>query len=228
MLKIKNWAKFQHFKDRRPPWIKLYRGILDDKKWFDLKGEDAKILVMLWLIASEDDGYLPDVGDLAFRLRKSEKEMESTIKRLNHWFELGDITEISPDFDGDTPETETEGETEKEKDTLVEVFEHYTKTFKKNSTYKLTPPRISLIKKALKRGHSKDDLLQAISKMSIDEWEGRVKFNDLRYALGESKGEDYVAKWASYEPKKPQPSKMSKTGILTKEDFKNESNVRDL
>ncbi len=27
--RIKNWDKFQHFKNRRPPWIKLHREILD-------------------------------------------------------------------------------------------------------------------------------------------------------------------------------------------------------
>ena len=27
---IKNWWKFQHYKDRRPSWIKLYEEILDD------------------------------------------------------------------------------------------------------------------------------------------------------------------------------------------------------
>ena len=29
-MRIKNWNRFQHFKDRKPPWIKLYRDILDD------------------------------------------------------------------------------------------------------------------------------------------------------------------------------------------------------
>jgi hypothetical protein len=29
-IRIKNWAQFQHFKDRKPPWVKLYRDLLDD------------------------------------------------------------------------------------------------------------------------------------------------------------------------------------------------------
>jgi hypothetical protein len=29
--RVKDWTKFQHFKDRRPPWIKLYRDILDNR-----------------------------------------------------------------------------------------------------------------------------------------------------------------------------------------------------
>ena len=57
-MRIKNWERFQHFKDRRPPWIKLYRELLDDPDWHDLAGDDAKFLVMLWLIASGDHGSL--------------------------------------------------------------------------------------------------------------------------------------------------------------------------
>jgi len=63
-MKIKNCSEFQHFKDRTPPWIKLYRYLLDDPEWHALSGDDAKHLVMLWLIASEDkdmQGTLPDV-----------------------------------------------------------------------------------------------------------------------------------------------------------------------
>ncbi len=84
-MKIKNWAKHQHFKDRKPPWIKLYRDILDDIEWSELDGDDAKTLVMLWLIASENSGELPDVKTLAFRLRKSTKDVEKQLSRLSKW-----------------------------------------------------------------------------------------------------------------------------------------------
>lgn len=29
-LRVKNWEKFQHYKDRRPPWIKFHVELLDD------------------------------------------------------------------------------------------------------------------------------------------------------------------------------------------------------
>ena len=81
-MKIKHWAKFQHFKDRKPPWIKLYRDILDDPDWHDLDGDTAKILVSMWLIASEDDeqqGGLPDIRRLAFRLRITESKLKQSL-----------------------------------------------------------------------------------------------------------------------------------------------------
>ena len=116
-IRIKDWAKFQHFKDRRPPWIKLYRNLLDDIQWHELEPAAAKFLVMLWLLASEDLGVLPDTKTLAFRLRISEKLVDSTISKLGHWLDNDDITVISERYQdvnvSDHQERETEKETER-------------------------------------------------------------------------------------------------------------------
>jgi hypothetical protein len=119
-MKIKNWSQFQHFKDRRPPWIKLYREILDDIEWHELDARSAKVLVMIWLIASESDGCLPDTKKLAFRLRMSEKDTEASLIKLSHWLEQDDISVISEGYQDDALETETETETEKETELSVE------------------------------------------------------------------------------------------------------------
>lgn len=119
-MKIKNWHKFQHFKDRKPPWIKLYRDILDDVEWHELDAQSAKILVMLWLIASEDDnGCLPSLKSLAFRLRVSETVIKSTVYKLSHWLNHEDIDAISSRYQDDAPETERETETEKRQKATV-------------------------------------------------------------------------------------------------------------
>ena len=122
-MRIRNWRKFQHFKDRRPPWVKLYRDVLDDLEWHRLDGDSAKTLVMLWLLASEgDDGELPAVDEIAFRLRISEKQVQTTVEKLRKWVEQTDsappdITAISPRYQDGSPETETETETEGETET---------------------------------------------------------------------------------------------------------------
>jgi hypothetical protein len=132
-MRIKNWSKFQHFKDRRPPWVKLYRDILDDIEWHELDPLAAKVLVMLWLIASEDEGRIPDSKTLAFRLRISEVKTKEIIIKLSHWLEHNDIELISSGYQVDLPETETEGETEKEKETdtpegvSIEVWDSFVK-----------------------------------------------------------------------------------------------------
>ena len=117
-LKVKNWHKFQHFKDRKPPWIKLYRDILDDIFFHELDGDSAKVLFMLWLIASENDGILPSNKELSFRLRMNLKSMNSCISKLSHWLIqddislISDISAISAGYQDNRLETETETETE--------------------------------------------------------------------------------------------------------------------
>lgn len=119
-MKIKNWSKFQHFKDRRPPWVKLYRDLLDDPDWHELDAEAAKILVSLWLLASEDEnqeGGLPDAKRIAFRLRIPVNKVNQALTKLSRWLYPDDIGVISERYQSDAPETETETETEREKET---------------------------------------------------------------------------------------------------------------
>jgi len=113
-MKIKNWSKFQHFKDRKPPWVKLYRDVLDDMEWYELDPLASKVLVMCWLIASEDDGRLPNSKTLAFRLRMTEKQTLDCLSKLSHWLEHDDIDLISEQYQTDSLETEKETETKKE------------------------------------------------------------------------------------------------------------------
>ena len=76
---------------------------------------------MCWLIASEDDGKIPDTKTLAFRLRMSEKQTSDCVTKLNHWLEHDDIEAISERYQDDAPETEGETETEKETKKKVAV-----------------------------------------------------------------------------------------------------------
>jgi len=113
-MRIKNWNRFQHFRDRKPPWVKLYRDLLDDRDWHNLEPKAAKMLVMLWLLASENDGHLPSDEDIAFRLRLSIQQVKHDISKLSHWLEQSDIKPISGGYQDDPLETEGETETEGE------------------------------------------------------------------------------------------------------------------
>jgi len=115
-MRIKHWNKFQHFKDRKPPWVKLYRDLLDDLDWHELDAQASKVLVMLWLIASEDEGRIPPTKTLAFRLRMTEKQTNDCLNKLSHWLEQDDINTISERYQDDSLETERETEKEKEKE----------------------------------------------------------------------------------------------------------------
>ena len=99
--RVKGWNKFQHFKDRRPLWIKLYRDILDDVEWHDLDPLASKVLISCWLIASEYEGALPDTRTLAFRLRMPEKQVSSMLCKLGHWLVQDDSTMLADSYQPD-------------------------------------------------------------------------------------------------------------------------------
>ena len=83
-LRIKNWAEFQHYRTRRPPWIKLHRGLLDDHGWHRLPETSRAVGPMLWLLASEHaDGVIPyDLETIAFRLRMTGDKVDAALGPL--------------------------------------------------------------------------------------------------------------------------------------------------
>jgi len=116
-MRIKNWERFQHYKTRKPPWIKLYRELLDDRHFCDLSGDASKMLVMCWLLASEDDGELPSVENMAWRLRERPDKVRRLIDELNHWV-VGDASTMLANGKHDAMlEKELEREKESERET---------------------------------------------------------------------------------------------------------------
>ena len=84
IFRIKNWAEFQHYKDRRPPWIKLHRQLLDDYEFHRMSDASRAILPCLWLIASEfKNGEIESsVDSLAFRLHVDCRKLDICLKEL--------------------------------------------------------------------------------------------------------------------------------------------------
>ncbi len=123
LLQPKNWAIFQHYKDRCPPWIKLHRDLLNDRAYMRLPIASKAIAPMLWLLASESkDGVFDgSLDELVFRLHITPKEYQDGVKPLidNDFFILvsGVLAERKQVA---IPETEGETETEtKKKATIV-------------------------------------------------------------------------------------------------------------
>jgi hypothetical protein len=80
--RVKGWGEFQHYKDRRPPWIKLHRTLLDNRDYHMLSDGAGKALPLIWIMASDFGGELPDDETAAFRLRKAEAEYHAVIAEL--------------------------------------------------------------------------------------------------------------------------------------------------
>jgi len=97
MYKIKNWQEFQPplRSDRNVIWIKLYRKLLDDFDWSNLTDSNKATLIELWLLASENEGKLPDINEISFRLRKDKSFINKQIEQLAS-FVLQDVAEVLP------------------------------------------------------------------------------------------------------------------------------------
>lgn len=56
---IKDWEEFQHYKDRAPPWIKLYNKLLENYQFGRLQDASKAHLILIWLLASRSSNCLP-------------------------------------------------------------------------------------------------------------------------------------------------------------------------
>jgi hypothetical protein len=113
----KDWATFQHYKRRRPPWIRLYRTLLDNYEFGCLPVASKALAPCLWLIASEyKNGTITvSVEALAFRMRMSRDDFITALRPLidTDFFAVDDALAsmmLAPCGQHATPETETEAE----------------------------------------------------------------------------------------------------------------------
>lgn len=65
---IKNWREFQHYSDRNPPWIKLHFALLSSQDWVMLSDESRVLMVACMLIASRNEGRVPNNTEYIKRL----------------------------------------------------------------------------------------------------------------------------------------------------------------
>jgi len=135
VITINEWSSYQSYKDRRPPWIRFHRTILDNYDYQIMTADSRALLPMLWLLACEDkdptSGNIDlDFEKIAFRLRltkqiiiKSTRELESA------GFIDCNETVTKPYKVSPVPvTTETETETETETDIAPPAF-NFKKSF---------------------------------------------------------------------------------------------------
>jgi len=122
LLQPKNWAVFQHYKDRCPPWIKLHRELLNNRSYICLPIASKALAPMLWLLASESKDGIFDgsLDELVFRLHITPKEYEDGLKPLidKDFFVIVSGV-LAERLQNAIPETETETETKREKKATV-------------------------------------------------------------------------------------------------------------
>lgn len=186
MMKIKNWKDFQHFKDRCPPWIKLHRSILDQRDIATLSDSAFRVLVMLWLLASEDkkkQGNLPTVEDIAFRTRKPKEMISKNLQELCNFLISDDDTVMTERYRVGLPETEgeREEETEEEKEfkqlfsdlSLISGFDSewvaWMDVRKRKKAAQTTHASVLIMRKLIQK---KEKVVEALQMAIVSNWTG--------------------------------------------------------
>jgi len=120
MICVKNWAKYQSYKDRRPPWIRFHRTILDDFTFQSMSADARAFLPMLWLLACEHEdpvsGLIPySYEEIEFRLRMRNGSVTKLIQELQAADFIECIESVTNPLQNrtETVTPETEAETEK-------------------------------------------------------------------------------------------------------------------
>lgn len=65
--RITEWKRYQHYKDRSPPWIKLHRDLLTSRTWVMLDDASRVLAVACMLIAADTDNEIPADRDFITR-----------------------------------------------------------------------------------------------------------------------------------------------------------------
>lgn len=114
-LSIKNLEKHQHYKDRRPPWIKLHAEVLDDYEFLCLQDASKAHLMLLWVLASKMDNRIPN--DPQFLAEKLGATSTVNVQELiNQGFvQLSEDDSKPLAFRKQSAMPETEAEAEKQK-----------------------------------------------------------------------------------------------------------------
>jgi len=132
--RIKNWDKYQHYKTRNPPWIKLHCEILTSEDWVMLDDASRVLAIACMLMASkDDDGYIPDKPAYVQRVCYLNSKPDFLPLVECGFLQVVDIIErrasakTNPLADASAkpecarPETETETETEKRREEKISI-----------------------------------------------------------------------------------------------------------
>ena len=88
ILIVANWGKFQHYRNRNPPWIKFHTSLLDDYDFQRLPGDAKWQLLLLWLVAARQNNRIPDDREwLASLFHVTEEELQIDLLVDRGWLE---------------------------------------------------------------------------------------------------------------------------------------------
>jgi hypothetical protein len=130
-IQIKNWEKFQHYKDRRPTWVKLLIEIIDEfdqdgmpKKFHKLPDSAKLTFILLACLRANYNKHIPYPSEkwLKDRLGIQKLDLQPLV---NAGFVVVDTELIQDDTETLAPETERETYTKRQRERQREFLEYW-------------------------------------------------------------------------------------------------------
>jgi hypothetical protein len=183
---VKNFEKFQHYKDRSPPWIKLYNELLDDYAFGTLPDATKFHLVAIWLLASRSENKIPyDPRWVAQRINAG-SAVDLDVLAASGFIVVNQELQ-GAEHDASTPPAkslsrereETEGEAETETDSRAVAvappprsacrFEEFWQAYPRRDGANPRPPAEKKFKALVKSGVDPQMMIDAIRKLAAEE-----------------------------------------------------------
>lgn len=177
-LSVPNLNKHQHYKDRRPPWIKLHASLLSDYDFSLLTDQEKYQIIGIWLLASQLDNKIPHNEKwLCGQIQASKINLKKFIEL--HMLERHASDMIADGYQSDVVETEAYTTDREERENcvtsgkpdspvlkngvahqMVEIIDHLNATAGRK--FQLSAATQSKLKARFKEGFSTEDLKAVI------------------------------------------------------------------
>ena len=179
-------------------WFRLYDDLVDDPKIQRLPGETVKALLNLWCLASQNDGRLPAVDDIVFKLRMKPSKVEHLLSALGECGLIdSDETGLRPhnwnarQFKSDVSNDRVKRHRERKCNVTSAVTETPPETEQKqNRTEQDTPIGVTTTK-----FYAFEDGVVRLNQRDFDNWRKAFSYLDLAAELLS------LSKWAESEGK---------------------------
>ena len=106
-FKVKNWERFQHYRKRNPPWIKLYTSLLDDYEFGCLQDASKLLALCILMLAAKANNKLPNDAEWLHR-KTGLQQMPDLAQLFEHGFivKIDASNTLAPCKQSAMPETE--------------------------------------------------------------------------------------------------------------------------
>jgi hypothetical protein len=122
MYRVRNWEQYQHYKDRNPPWVKLYNECIMSRWWINLDEKHRNLAIVCILVASRHGGCVPN--DIDYVRKVGHLSSKPTFDPL---FDVDFLERDVPESGSGSGITETETERAKASKMLASRYQSASK-----------------------------------------------------------------------------------------------------